>query len=77
MGPTDRLDIDEWSRSVLMEHDVDPVRGFLLWMIRWTRCQRRRTWERLADRLPDLIGTPDVLQAVQGVSDSGHRAACR
>ena len=68
MGPTDRLDIDEWSRSVLMEHDVDPVRGFLHGDDPLdTLPTAFHPWERLADRLPDLIGTPDVLQAVQAL----------
>ena len=68
MGPTDRLDIDEWSRSVLMEHDVDPVRGFLPGDDPLdTLPTAFHPWERLADRLPDLIGTPDVLQAVQAL----------
>ena len=63
-----RLDIDAWTHSILIEHDVDPARGFLPSRDPLhTLPPAFHSWEQLAGRLPELIGTPGVLQAVQAL----------
>ena len=61
----DRNDIDDSIRSILLEHDVDPVRGFLPAVDPLHRLPDDfEPWEQLTQQLPTLIGQPHVLDAV-------------
>ena len=61
----DRNDIDDSIRSILLEHDVDPVRGFLPAVDPLHRLSDEfEPWEQLTEQLPTLIGQPHVLDAV-------------
>jgi indoleamine 2,3-dioxygenase len=64
----DRNDIDDSIRSILIEHDVDPARGFLPSVDPLHRLPDEfESWERLAEHLPAHIAQQQVLDAVRSL----------
>jgi len=67
-------DIDDTIRSILIEHDVDPVRGFLPANDPVQRlADAFEPWERLIIQIPELVSTRQVRHAVDALPELDAR----